>query len=905
MSSRLLSLSPVLFSVLFHVGFIVLACTAFGFTNETDKQALLAIKDNIPGDPFRVLSSWNDSINFCDWQGVICSRRHQRVAILSLSSINLVGSISPHIGNLTFLRDIYLNNNSFHGTIPQEIGQLSRLQQLWLNINSFQGEFPTNLTRCLNLRVVNISGNNLVGKIPMELGSLSNLLNLSLSKNHFSGKIPPSLGNLSALRTLVLNYNNLEGSIPFELGQLSHLQSLGLSSNNLSGVVPNPFYNISSINYFVLSSNQLRGTLPPDLGLTLPNLQILYLGNNQFTGTIPPSLVNASRLVKIDTTVNALIGPVPMNLGSLLYLQWLTIGSNALGAKKDNDLTFINSLINCTNLRLLYLNDNGFGGVLPNSIVNLSTKLTELMMDQNYIYGSIPQGIENLKNLELLSLNQNMLTGSIPETIGQVSMLAELYIYENNISGKIPTSIGNISQLNVFSSRKNMLEGSIPVSLGSCKNLQVLDVGYNRLIGPVPEQVLDLSSLSIALLLSHNQLTGPLPPQVGDLKNLAQLDISENKLSGEIPSSIGNCLVLQLLHMEGNLLEGTIPSSLKQLRGIEVLDLSRNNLSGEIPRFLGEFSFIQNLNLSYNSFEGEVPSEGVFMNATAFSILGNNKLCGGIKTLELPECPVKVSDKKEKLSARGLMIIIVISTTLSLTLLIACFCAILCLNRKTKARSYPDHQLGNWYPTLSYAQLLQATNGFSSANLIGEGRYGSVYKGILNFGEQVVAVKVLNLQQHGANKSFLAECETMKNIQHRNLLKIITSCSSICFNGNDFKALVFEFMPNGSLESWLYPNFSDQQNSKYLDLIARLNIAIDVASALEYLHHHCGTTIIHCDLKPSNVLLDNKLCAHVGDFGLARFLPTTIGKSDHTQSTSSTAVRGTIGYVAPGNQLLS
>ncbi|XP_059639143.1 probable LRR receptor-like serine/threonine-protein kinase At3g47570 [Cornus florida] len=117
---------------------------------------------------------------------------------------------------------------------------------------------------------------------------------------------------------------------------------------------------------------------------------------------------------------------------------------------------------------------------------------------------------------------------------------------------------------------------------------------------------------------------------------------------------------------------------------------------------------------------------------------------------------------------------------------------------------------------------------------------------------------------------------------------------------NDFKALIFEFMPNGTLESWLHPNQSVQQDPKGLDLIQRLNIAIDVASVLDYLHHQCDTTIVHCDLKPSNVLLDNELCARVGDFGISRFLGGSGGKPDRSKSSSSIGIRGTIiGYVAP------
>ncbi|XP_059639141.1 probable LRR receptor-like serine/threonine-protein kinase At3g47570 [Cornus florida] len=124
------------------------------------------------------------------------------------------------------------------------------------------------------------------------------------------------------------------------------------------------------------------------------------------------------------------------------------------------------------------------------------------------------------------------------------------------------------------------------------------------------------------------------------------------------------------------------------------------------------------------------------------------------------------------------------------------------------------------------------------------------------------------------------------------------------FFGSEGTALIFEFMPNGTLESWLQPNQSVQQDPKSLDLIQRLNIAIDAASALDYLHHQCDTTIIHYNLKPSNVLLDNELCARVGDFGISRFLGGTGGKPDRSKSSSSIGIRGTIGYVAPDDSIL-
>ncbi|GFS29423.1 leucine-rich repeat protein kinase family protein [Actinidia rufa] len=770
---------------------------AFGFTNETDMQALLAIRDRIPEDPFRVFSSWNNSLHFCKWEGVICSHRHQRVSVLNLSSLKLAGTLSPHIGNLTFLREINLWNNSFHGVIPQEVGRLFRLQYLSLENNSFSGEFPINVTHCLDLRVINFYENNLGGKVPIQLGSLPKLSAIGLSDNQFVGTIPPALGNLTALLWLYMAANNLEGKIPMELGKLSNLEIFQLGMNKLTGTIPPALYNISTIDFIDVVNNQLHGSLPSDLGLTLLKLDAIFMGGNQFSGTIPASLANASGLAVIDISMNAFTGEVPNNLGNLQHLERLNFGGNPLGTEKANDLEFLTSLTNCTNLRWLVSYRSHFSGVLPNLIANLSTKLVGLRLDQNYISGSIPPGIGNLVNIELLALHENQLTGSIPNSIGKLVMLQELYLNKNKFSGKIPTSFGNVSQLSILSLEQNMLEGSIPVSLGSCINLQALDVSQNHLTGTIPEQVVGLASLTICLFVAQNFLTGPLPWQVGRLKNLGQLDVSRNQLSGNIPGTLGDCIVLESLRMGGNYFEGTIPSSFIQLKGILVLDLSHNNLSGNIPSFLGKFSSVQNLNLSYNMFEGELPSEEVFSNISAFSVVGNNKLCGGDKALHLPACPPKISNKQGKhFSHRAL--IIATSVPVCVIVLLACVCVTLYWNRRLNEKPAATLLLGNQYPNLSYAELLQATEGFSITNLIGEGTYGSVYKGILNYDiEKAIAVKVLNLQVRGANKTFLAECEALRNIRHRNLVRIITVCSSIDFKRNVFKALVFEFISNG------------------------------------------------------------------------------------------------------------
>lgn len=738
------------------------------------------------------------------------------------------------------------------------------------------------------------------GKIPFQLGSLQKLERVQLHYNNLSGQLPNSIGNLSSVRSLSLAVNNLEGKIPDSLGRLKNLEFLGFGVNQLSGMVPSSVYNLSSLTRLSLPYNQLEGVLPSDLGFTLPNLLVLNLGHNLFTGSLPASLSNATNLLEFDINGSNFTGKVAIDFGGLTSLWWLVLASNSLGTGEANQLSFFNSLSRCRNLQILDLSDNQFGGVLPYSVSNLSNQLVSLRLGRNQLSGSFPTGIfENLVNLTELTMEKNNFSGGIPAIIGNLWMLRRLDLSENEFSGQIPSSIANMTQLYALYLQKNHFICPIPSSFGNLSYLQELDVSRNYLNGTIPKKVMALSSLTISLDLSQNQLTGSLPSEVGALKNLGYLDFSKNKLSGEIPSSLGSCASLEHLHLEGNFFEGIIPSSIRSLGGLQDLDLSHNNLSGQIPEFFQHISLV-NLNLSFNNFEGQVPTGGVFKNATVISVAGNKKLCGGIPEFQLPVCTATKATKR-KMSQGFKFMILLLSGLLGLVLIMS----LLVIHRIRKVKKPPSTEAAS--PTkelhlkISYGTLHQATGGFSPANLIGSGSFGSVYKGILD--EIVVAVKVLYLHQPDALKSFLAECKALRNIRHRNLVKVLTACSSLDFQGNDFKALVYEYMPNGSLESWLHPiSEADDLNGelRMLSLLQRLNIAIDVASALDYLHHHCKDKIVHCDLKPSNILLDNDLTAHVGDFGLARFIPEASSRS-HLNQSSSVGLKGTVGYAAPGN----
>ena len=215
------------------------------------------------------------------------------------------------------------------------------------------------------------------------------------------------------------------------------------------------------------------------------------------------------------------------------------------------------------------------------------------------------------------------------------------------------------------------------------------------------------------------------------------------------------------------------------LKGLQFLDVSRNHLSGSTPKGLEKLPFLKKLNLSFNDIEGEVPAEGVFKNASAISVNGNTKLCGGVPQLQLPPCPVKVMKPRKSLPFKLIIAIVVVI----LCFLLFSFLLVPFWRKKSKRDSSFVSTI-ELLPNVSYEMLYQATNGFSPSNLIGTSSYGFVYNGVLHPEERLVAIKVLNLQRKGASRSFLAECNVLTNIWHKNLVKILTCCSNIDYSGN-------------------------------------------------------------------------------------------------------------------------
>ncbi|XP_060177716.1 receptor kinase-like protein Xa21 [Lycium barbarum] len=365
---------------------------------------------------------------------------------------------------------------------------------------------------------------------------------------------------------------------------------------------------------------------------------------------------------------------------------------------------------------------------------------------------------------------------------------------------------------------------------------RILDLSGNSFIGLIPESLSNLEYLEQAwwggvlhdlreFNISSNLLSGKIP-EIGNLKVASLIDLSKNNFYGKIPSTLGGLDKLIKLSQAHNRLDGPIPNSFGKMLALEFLYLCYNNLSGEIPKLLDALVYLKYLNISFNELNGEIPMVGPFANATAITYV------------------------------------------------------FVRLQKTKKNTGQTDVSLVKEHERISYYELEYGIEVFDESNLLGNGSFRRVYKGILKDGT-LFAAKVLNVQLEGGFKSFDTECEILRNLHHRNLTKVITSCSN-----HDFKALVLEYMPNRTLDKSLY------SHNLFLNLLQTLDIMIDVASTVDYLHNCYLTPVVHCDLKPSNVLLDQEMVGHVSDFGIAKLL----GKGEGFVQTRTIA---TIGYIAP------
>ncbi|KAK4351483.1 hypothetical protein RND71_030796 [Anisodus tanguticus] len=581
------------------------------------------------------------------------------------------------------------------------------------------------------------------------------------------------------------------------------------------------------------------------------------MARNQITSSVPISIFNISSLQYLLLAKNNLKGSLPREIGNLTKMQFLYLNENRFTGEIPKDIS------NLVELEVLSLEYNSFSGSLEMEIFNISG-LKKISLTQNNLSGTLPPNI-----FFYLRILINLI-GTIPHSISNCSKLTILELSNNTLTGLIPNSLGYLTQLQKINLQLNNLTSdsslSFLISLTNCRALRLLGIAFNPLNGMLPVSVRNLST-SLTLFYALNcKIKGRIPNEVGNLSSLLELDLSGNNLVGSIPTSTCNLRNLQRLRLTNNELTGFIGNNLCKLQRLGAIYLGENQLSGPLPSCLGNVTSLGEIHLGFNKFSSNIPeSLGNLKNLLALNLSSNNM--GGSLPPEIEN--LKAFDTNGFFNES-------ISNGIPREIGGLQKSGVPFFETEQQAHPLSISTRGR----ISYYELLQATDGLSESNLIGSGSFGSVYKGVLRSGTPI-AVKVFNLQLDMAFKSFDTECEVLCNLRHRNLVKVITSCSNL-----DFKALVLEYMPNGSLEKCLY------SHNYFLDIMQRLSIMIDVACALEYLHHGCSSPVVHCDLKPSTFLVDEHMVAHLSNFGISKLL----GEDESDLYTKTLA---TLGYIAP------
>ncbi|KAH7297437.1 hypothetical protein KP509_26G069500 [Ceratopteris richardii] len=380
---------------------------------------------------------------------------------------------------------------------------------------------------------------------------------------------------------------------------------------------------------------------------------------------------------------------------------------------------------------------------------------------------------------------------------------------------------------------------------------------------------------------------------------ISSISLNAKGLSGKIPEGLKFFKALMELSLADNKFNGNIPD-LSSLVYLKILDLHNNSLTGPIPDFLGSLPALTTLNLDNNNLSGEVPTNLLDKVATSrlnLSFAGNSYLCSNGTTQEF--CTANSSSNKN--NNLGLIVGIVVGCVALALLIVLCIALyyrnpkprLLGDNRQPQQNTAESHTVfhktnvmskANQAQEFSYHDIKLMTN--DKKKEIGKGGFGPVYLGTLKNGKNV-AVKVLSRDSRQGENEFLNEVQLLSRVHHKNLVSLVGYCIEAEL------VLVYEFMANGSLFDSL--KGKDSNLTLWKD---RLRIAEDAAEGLDYLHRGCDPSIIHRDVKSSNILLNKEFEGKISDFGISKsrqYDPSTISGDSELY----TIVQGSFGYLDP------
>ncbi|XP_077228021.1 uncharacterized protein LOC143861020 [Tasmannia lanceolata] len=834
-----------------------------------DVLGLICFKSEL-SDPTSYLSSWNEDDNTpCSWNYIKCNPINGRVSELSLAGLGLSGKIGRG---------------------------LERLQ---------------------NLKVLSLSQNNLSGEIPPQLALIFGLQTLNLSHNRLSGRVPDDLCNMTSIKFLDFSLNSLSGPVPDRLFEnWFSLRFVSLSGNSFEGPIPSTLPNCTLLQGLNLSNNHFSGNTDFSNGIwSLTKLRILDLSHNLFSGSVPQGISSLHYLKELNLQGNQFSGPLPSDIGLCPHLNYLDFSNNLFSGALPDSIQKLNSL------PIIRLADNRFTSDLPHWISNMSS-IQLLDFSNNEFSGNLPASLGDLKSLKFLSLSHNKLEGEIPTTLFDLA-LEELDLSVNGFNGPIPPGSTRLFEsLHLLDLSNNKLIGDIPPEMGLCFNLRYLNLSWNNLKSRLPPELGYFQNLSV-LDLRNSGLYGSIPEDLCDSNSLNVLQLDGNSLNGPIPEEIRNCSALYLLSLSHNRLNGFIPKAIASLKKLKILKLEFNNLSGEIPQQLGSLDNLLAVNISYNRLVGRLPIAGIFPSLDQSSLQGNLGLCSPILTgpckMNVPKplvinpfaypkgnnsgnlVPESNSLKSKPRIFLSISAIVAISAAV---LIVIGVLVITILNFSTRRRlAFVENAMESMCSTprsrapamgklvffgpnsdlryedwINNAELL-----LNKASEIGRGVFGTVYKA--SVGGRIVAIKKLitsNIIQY--QEDFNKEVRILGKVRHPNLLTL-----KGYYWTPQLQLLISDYAPIGSLHAKLHQRST---SSPPLSWANRFKIALGTAKGLAHLHQF-RPPIIHYNIKPSNILLDENYNAMISDFGLARLLP----KLD--KHVLSTRFQTALGYVAP------
>ncbi|CAF2151216.1 BnaA01g19180D [Brassica napus] len=558
--------------------------------------------------------------------------RLQHLQSLDLSSSNLAGILPDSIGNLKNLRVLKLLECNLFGKLPSSLGNLSYLTHLDLDGNDFTGELPDSMGNLNQLKKLILASSKLTGLLYLDLSfwnirrgvvgfsiflHLKSLTFLDLSHLNTRSMVDMSLfSHLMSLSVLHISGNNL--NISSNLNLPSPIGSLALASCNISEF-PKFLQRQTSLFYLDISNNKIKGQVPEWLW-SLPGLGYVDLSRNSSNTFKNPFPLLPKSIIYFSASDNQFSGEIPKIICELDSLGKLILSNNNFSGSIPRCFENFN-----TKLTVLHLQNNSLSGEFPEE--SISVGLVSLDVSHNQLSGELPKSLINCTYLQFVNVEDNMFNGTFPFWLRVLPGLQFLVLRSNKFHGPLYPPEGSMSfpKLRIFDISKNLFSGALPSDYFAGWNemssgVYTADNRQQRFIG------VSFSNYSKSVVLTNK---GSKMELLGISFNIYKtIDVSENRFEGEIPKSISLLKELIVLNMSNNAFVGHIPPSLSNMTNLQSLDLSRNRLSGKIPPELEKLAFLAWMNFSYNMLEGQIPQGTQIQSQNSSSFVHNLGLCG-------------------------------------------------------------------------------------------------------------------------------------------------------------------------------------------------------------------------------------------------------------------------------------